>query len=459
MRKKIIRMIFEVAILMLVCSSKIFAGLRWVQLFPTGTMPEARQSPGAVYVKTDVDSFGSMYIFGGTGASLYNNMFKLTLRPQQESWTSVTIQGSWPEPRTGFVMAYDKVNNKILGFGGDKSNYIVVGDNWQFDIDSMRWERLDTTVWFLSPNPRVSPYVCYNDSEGTMILFGGTAFPNWWKCDAWKWNLASAAWEQLSPYGEIPFPRQGGVSVYDRMNDRMIFFGGQKGTNQYGELTNETWSLGPLGSSLCKYELLHPTGNPPPNIRHSVAVYDQLNQRMLVFGGGDEYGNYYNTIWSLSLQKDTEYWQTLTVGGTPPPGMFCHVAVFDEVNGRMIVFGGKTVSTQINDVYCLDSITTGVGSDPVGKTCRPSFKIYPIPSSGAVNFNLSVAKPTEIQISIYNINGQLVRTIKSEGHTTGNHTISWDGKDEFKRRVSSGVYLFKVYIGKNVFTGNITLIK
>lgn len=457
---RLIFLLFTAIVLMLVCPTEIYAGLKWTHLYPTGTTPEARQSPGAVYVKTDSDSFGSMYIFGGIGASLYNDMFRLTLRPQQETWTSITIHGSWPEPRTGFVMAYDNVNNKILGYGGDKSNYIVVGDNWRFNFDSLGWGKLDTSAWFLSPNPRVSPYVCYNDSENIMFLFGGTAFPNWWKCDAWKWNVASATWEQISPYGEIPFPRQGGVSIYDRLNDRMVFFGGQMGTNQYGELTNETWSLGPLSSSMCRYELLQPTGSPPPKIRHSVAVYDRLNQRMLVFGGRDEYNNYYNTVWSLSLQQGSESWQTLPVGGTPPPGIFCHAAVFDEVSGRMVVFGGKTASTQINDVYSLDSITTGVESKPTCQAYRTSFEVYPNPSLGIVTFNISFVEPVGIQISIFNINGQRVRTIKSENqYTAGNHTILWDGKDDLKKRVSSGIYLYRVLIGKNTYTGNVSLIK
>ena len=50
--------------------------------------------------------------------------------------------------------------------------------------------------------------------------------------------------------------------------------------------------------------------------------------------------------------------------------------------------------------------------------------------------------PTEsmVNLSIYNITGQKVRTLASEPMTMGKHTICWDGRSDSGQAVSSCVY-------------------
>jgi len=102
---------------------------------------------------------------------------------------------------------------------------------------------------------------------------------------------------------------------------------------------------------------------PGPSARsgHS-AVYDSIGQRMIVFGGAGP--GLQGDLWSLSLPDPVltgtvdPVWSLLAASGTPPSARTGHSAIFDGVNNRMIVFGGQTTGSLpaalLNDVWVLD---------------------------------------------------------------------------------------------------------
>jgi hypothetical protein len=56
-------------------------------------------------------------------------------------------------------------------------------------------------------------------------------------------------------------------------------------------------------------------------------------------------------------------------------------------------------------------------------------------------------KASEVEISIFNLQGQKVATLVRGQQTAGAHKIIWNGADEFGRRVASGVYLYQLKVG------------
>jgi hypothetical protein len=71
---------------------------------------------------------------------------------------------------------------------------------------------------------------------------------------------------------------------------------------------------------------------------------------MIVFAGFD--GQRRNDVWALSLGAGPG-WKRLAVEGDPPPERNAHVAVYDPVGDRMIVFGGVGVTDELDDVWSL----------------------------------------------------------------------------------------------------------
>ena len=64
-----------------------------------------------------------------------------------------------------------------------------------------------------------------------------------------------------------------------------------------------------------------------------------------------------------------------------------------------------------------------------------------------------------VQLDIYNVNGQLVRSLVNETRTPGSYTLSWDGKDNLGRSVSSGVYLVRLESSGFVYSEKMVLTK
>jgi uncharacterized repeat protein (TIGR01451 family) len=67
---------------------------------------------------------------------------------------------------------------------------------------------------------------------------------------------------------------------------------------------------------------------------------------------------------------------------------------------------------------------------------------YPNPFNPETTIEFGLPKPGFVEISIYDINGKLVRTLVSENKRAGNHWIKWDARDESGIGVSSGVYFY-----------------
>ena len=65
---------------------------------------------------------------------------------------------------------------------------------------------------------------------------------------------------------------------------------------------------------------------------------------------------------------------------------------------------------------------------------------YPNPFNPVTKMDFSVAQTGKVNIVIYNLLGQTVKTLVNETMDYGYHSIVWDGHDELGNPVSSGVY-------------------
>jgi len=72
---------------------------------------------------------------------------------------------------------------------------------------------------------------------------------------------------------------------------------------------------------------------------------------------------------------------------------------------------------------------------------------YPNPFNPETTISFNLPKTSEIQLEIYNIKGQKVKTLINDSLYPGNHSITWNGKDAAGKIVGSGLYLYKLKIG------------
>lgn len=69
---------------------------------------------------------------------------------------------------------------------------------------------------------------------------------------------------------------------------------------------------------------------------------------------------------------------------------------------------------------------------------------YPNPFNPNTTIQFELPAPSRIILAIYNMSGQLVKTLADDRLAAGHHSVNWNGTDGFKRRVSSGVYFCRI---------------
>jgi hypothetical protein len=88
---------------------------------------------------------------------------------------------------------------------------------------------------------------------------------------------------------------------------------------------------------------------------------------------------------------------------------------------------------------------SGVKSSHLAPSLKPDkFTIsanYPNPFNPGTCFRISVAEPAYINLSIYNIQGQLIRVVTQEEFKPGIYNLFWNGGNHENKQVSSGAYI------------------
>jgi hypothetical protein len=69
---------------------------------------------------------------------------------------------------------------------------------------------------------------------------------------------------------------------------------------------------------------------------------------------------------------------------------------------------------------------------------------YPNPFNPETYIDFSVPTDEKISLKIYNIRGQLVKTLMDEEVKAGRHTVKWDGTNQDNQKVASGIYLYRL---------------
>ena len=71
---------------------------------------------------------------------------------------------------------------------------------------------------------------------------------------------------------------------------------------------------------------------------------------------------------------------------------------------------------------------------------------YPNPFNPTTTIEYRLPHQGHVMLAIYNLAGQHIRTLVDEQQSAGAHSRMWNGMDEHGNTVSSGVYLYRIYV-------------
>ena len=271
------------------------------------------------------DSQNKFVVFGGY-------LVKGHSSETNESWTYDLATNTWqkldfgsqqvPAPRHWGSLEYHPTQKATYMFGGHFNNAGCPGDKmyndvWKLDISGQtpNWTNMNPLADPVNGKPaaRQSDWI-YNSKDGNFYVFGGKqelgppagtpcgTMPannrNTFYNDVWKYDPGANQWSRIqsgkTDYTHFPIERRTDT-VYDGLNNRMIFYSGLVDTNSvYG---SDTWIYDFDDS---KWSTVQDSDGKLPPVRVALAA-TWANGAMFVYGVNDK--NNSANFWKLSIAK------------------------------------------------------------------------------------------------------------------------------------------------------------
>ncbi|MFZ5517258.1 MAG: lectin like domain-containing protein [Candidatus Zhuqueibacterota bacterium] len=107
--------------------------------------------------------------------------------------------------------------------------------------------------------------------------------------------------------------------------------------------------------------------------------------------------------------------------------------------------------------FCIKGLVTYPGSNQVATdepSVVPGYSLaqnYPNPFNPTTTIEFSVPAQSHVELKIFNLLGEEIQTLVSGARTAGTHIAQWDGRNHAGQLVSSGMYVYRLIAGDQVF--------
>lgn len=139
---------------------------------------------------------------------------------------------------------------------------------------------------------------------------------------------------------------------------------------------------------------------------------------------------------------------TLGVGGA-----------FDMVKG-VCIYSYGTAKIEVRNVDDMKVKETGISDrTPALPNAYALHQNYPNPFNPTTNIAFDLPVAGDVKVVIYNIQGQMVKTLLNDYMGAGHHVRFWDGTNSLNEKVSSGLYLYRIKAGDFTDIKKMTFVK
>lgn len=380
----------------------------WTEVSPNGcASPCPPKADGVTLVYDSANK--SLVTFAGLDNSrtLYLNTFNiLSNLDTTPTWSAPTPNSNSPLPRYYHVAEYDIANHRMVAFAGFDSNKDLINK----DTSALHLPTDGSTPYWrgaglknvMNPRDQMAPY--YDAANNYAYIFGGYGdgkLPGANDSGAHQDSMMRLElpngrvprWRDVGHQNQstgMPLKREATSFASDTKRKRLILFGGLNGDF----FLNDVWvaDIQDDGSNPVWQQLCSPTscGTAPAARWGGTAIYDEVNDRFVIFGGRQDPSTMYNDVWALSL-GDNPQWTQLAPSGTAPAARWGHATAYDKANNRMIIFSGQVGSdsstgTIFNDVWAMSLDAAPAWSELTPTGTAPSQRrstAYAVDDTGA----------------------------------------------------------------------------
>ncbi len=321
----------------------------------------------------------------------------------------------YPQVDNGTNIPNDPVN--ITNYDGANGGYndVTIWKSWDKNADGLHdevlddgtWDDIDDGVtaadadyWGIPIRDNIWPYMYWDDTaaDSAMMFHLHTAHIT----NANAEGMMAMVWQDAlksKDYNDYPdsYPE---LAPYQNMCELAISVSADNGAH---------WS-----------QPIFLNGVDTPEMQGEIPEFPYLGTEV-DYIGEDEYGNKIGRVHVLYLDDDT-YGSAIQNIGQATGGAMKYMALD-------ITFVDAPVDNENNEVV-------------------PSIAMlsqnYPNPFNPTTKINYNVAKTGNVKLNVYNVKGQLVKTLVNTNQTVGMQNVVWNGDDNAGNRVSSGVYFYKL---------------
>jgi len=341
------------------------------------------------------------------------------------------------------------VEGKIYVFGGQA---VVLGPSLttveMYDPATDTWDITLTDM----PSGRSLLYGSASVIDGKIYIIGGQGGPgNTPDSSIVVYDPATDTWDTTK--ADIPTPRV--IPAMSVVNGKIYVIGGAT-SGDFGSQGLNTVEAYDPATDTWDTTL---TAMPTPRVQ---MITSAVNGMIFTIGGISEFtgtATFYAKVEVYDPATDT--WDdNFTAMPTPRYGLTDGV-----VNGKIYAIGGNEpgfiASSKVEELtFSIVSVEDNVSIGPVSFALHQN---YPNPFNPATTIRFAIperlTEEARVQLKIYNLLGELVRTLVDEQKFSGQYTVEWDGKNHRSEPVASGIYIYRLTAGEFKQTRRMLLLK
>jgi len=156
-----------------------------------------------------------------------------------------------------------------------------------------------------------------------------------------------------------------------------------------------------------------------------------------------------------------------TAGKSAADGVFTSLSVWsDPISGmdawhvafRAPEYGAAYHASTDSVIFAIEVVSDAEDPQAVPRT-HELYANYPNPFNPTTTIRFDLPEPGDVTMRVYDASGRLIRTVLHEVKVAGRYQAIWDGRDEHGRRVSSGVYFYRIEAGSFSQAKRMVLVK